>query len=76
MRTKQTKPVEFAITVKLWTLHDKLRPMFRARHLDQHLVEIWADNRIMIREFSFDNAKSAEAHFQHLKSMFSKGAAK
>lgn len=72
MRTKQTKPSEFAIMVKLWTLHDKERPMFRARNPDQHIVEIWADNRIGIRTFIFDKPADAEAHFQHLKSMFSR----
>lgn len=69
MRTKQTKPVSFGITVKLWTLHDK-DSLFRVKEPDQHIVEIWANDRICIREFHFEKPSLAEAHFQHLKSMF------
>lgn len=69
MKAKQTKPVSFNITVKLWTLKDK-DSFFRAKEPDRHIVEIWADDRICIREFGFDKAKDAEHHYRTLKYMF------
>lgn len=71
MRQKQTKPSEFAITVKIWTLKDK-DSLFRAKEPDKHLVEIWADDRICIREFVFTNSKEALEHYNHLARMFKK----
>lgn len=72
MKTKQTKPSQFDLTVKLWTLKDK-DSLFRAKEPDKHLVEIWADNRICIRDFVFTDSKQAIDHYNHLARMFKKG---
>lgn len=57
------------ITVRLWTLKDK-DSMFRVKRDDQHIVEIASANCI-IREFVFDKAADATAHYEHLLQCFS-----
>lgn len=61
------------VYVRIWTLKDKERPMFRAKEPDTHIVEIvlYKEGRshCMIRDWHFDTVKQAKAQFDYISTL-------
>lgn len=77
MKERKRKLGAFALSLRLYTLKDKAKPMFRAKEPDRHCVEIVATRpsggTIVIRDFWFEQAKPATDHYNHLLGLFGKG---
>lgn len=64
MRERKKQIAPRPMQVRLWTLKDK-DSMFRAKEPDQHVVELSSKHAIL-REWSFDTAAKATAHYDFL----------
>jgi hypothetical protein len=53
------------VTVRLFTIKDKAKSMFRARYPDEHHVELMIGNCI-VRDWLFDEAAHATDHYDNL----------
>jgi hypothetical protein len=56
------------LSIRLWTLKDKARPMFRARRDDVHILEVSAKSErhnVILKEKSYTDYTAAKADYEH-----------
>jgi hypothetical protein len=56
------------VTIRLFTIKDKAKPMFRAKYPDQHLVELMI-GQCIVKTWEFDVADNATTHYDQLLRM-------